>query len=189
MSNCIQDDLTHLPLSRQYKYQLRMRRRGRCRVCGKPATQGSRYLCLRHLVRAREQRRKEGMNGHQRGAGQDGLPLPRNAAGATKDSARQVPVRLAYRTKGVEMTASVSDRGGVTGLGLPTLVQTFLTSLTWMCSLNGAPTQGWLALTLANKESLWRVARNDGDSSSLRLIPVSGKLPAALRRVTGCFSR
>ena len=182
VSNRIQDDLTRLAMSRQHKYQLRMKRQGRCRVCGKPTTQGSRHLCLRHLIRVREQRRKEGINGHHRGMGRDG-------EGATTNGARTAPVRLAYRTKGVEMTASVSDRGGMSGLGLPTLVQTFLTSLTWMCSVNGASTEGWLALTLANKQSLWKVARNDGDSSSLRLIPVSGKMPAVLRRATECFGR
>lgn len=75
----------------------------------------------------------------------------------------------------------------MTRVGLTTLLQTFLTTLTWMCSLNGSSTEGRLRLTLADQRSLWRVARKDGDSSSLRLIPLSGKMPAALRSATDCF--
>jgi hypothetical protein len=188
VSNRIQDDLTSLAISRQHKYQLRMERQGRCRVCGKPVAQGSRSLCLRHRIRARDRARgKRSQDQHQVLPG-DSSQFRRKGGGAVVNGARITLARLAYRTNGVEVTASVSDRVERWRLGLPTLVQTFLTSLTWMCSVNGAPTEGWLAVTLANKESLWRVARNDGDSSSLRLIPVSGKLPAALRRVTGCFS-
>ena len=56
----IQDEFTKLPISRQRKYQLRMRRDQRCTECGEPAMVGSR--CLKHLVRARErQREKRGL--------------------------------------------------------------------------------------------------------------------------------
>jgi hypothetical protein len=56
----IQDEFTKLPLSRQRKYQLRMRRDKRCTECGARAMIGSR--CLKHLVRARErQREKRGL--------------------------------------------------------------------------------------------------------------------------------
>ncbi|HWQ90833.1 MAG TPA: hypothetical protein VN673_04120 [Clostridia bacterium] len=60
MRKRIQDEFTDLPISRQRKYQLRMRRANRCTECGEPAVQGSR--CLRHLVKARErQREKRGL--------------------------------------------------------------------------------------------------------------------------------
>jgi hypothetical protein len=57
MRKLIEDEFTHLPLSRQRKYQLRRQREGRCTECGDPAAQGSR--CLRHLVKARERQRKQ----------------------------------------------------------------------------------------------------------------------------------
>jgi hypothetical protein len=53
----IRDEFTHLPISRQRKYQLRMEREGRCTECGRPAAEGAR--CLKHLVRARERERKK----------------------------------------------------------------------------------------------------------------------------------
>jgi hypothetical protein len=51
----IRDEFTDLPVSRQRKYQLRMRRDKRCTQCGQPAIQGSR--CLKHLIEARERKR------------------------------------------------------------------------------------------------------------------------------------
>jgi hypothetical protein len=57
MRNCIQDEFTDLPISRQRKYQLRMKRDRRCTECGEPAAEGSR--CLKHLVKARERQRKK----------------------------------------------------------------------------------------------------------------------------------
>ncbi len=57
MRKRIQDEFTHLPISRQRKYQLRMQRDKRCTECGRPAIQGSR--CLKHLVKARERQRKK----------------------------------------------------------------------------------------------------------------------------------
>jgi hypothetical protein len=60
MRKRIEDEFTHLRISRQRKYQLRMLRDKRCTECGEPAVQGSR--CLRHLIKARErQRRKRGL--------------------------------------------------------------------------------------------------------------------------------
>jgi hypothetical protein len=56
MKKCIEDEFTHLPISRQRKYQLRMLRDQRCTECGEPAVQASR--CLKHLIRARERQRK-----------------------------------------------------------------------------------------------------------------------------------
>jgi hypothetical protein len=53
----IKDEFTHLKISRQRKYQLRMARDRRCTECGAPAQEGSR--CLKHLVRARERKRKK----------------------------------------------------------------------------------------------------------------------------------
>ncbi len=57
MRRPIVDEFTHLSVSRQRKYQLRMQRDKRCTECGEPAVQGSR--CLKHLVRARERQRKK----------------------------------------------------------------------------------------------------------------------------------
>ena len=60
MRKRIEDEFTHLKISRQRKYQLRMLRDQRCTECGEPAVQGSR--CLKHLVKARErQREKRGL--------------------------------------------------------------------------------------------------------------------------------
>jgi hypothetical protein len=60
MRRRIQDEFAELPVSRQRKYQLRMKRDRRCTECGEPAVQGSR--CLKHLVKARErQREKRGL--------------------------------------------------------------------------------------------------------------------------------
>jgi hypothetical protein len=57
MAGAIQDEFTHLKVSRQRKYQFRMKRDGKCTECGDPAVEGSR--CLKHLVRARERKRKK----------------------------------------------------------------------------------------------------------------------------------
>ncbi|MCX6887400.1 MAG: hypothetical protein WCR20_02670 [Verrucomicrobiota bacterium] len=60
MNKRITDEFTHLEISRQRKYQLRMQRDKRCTECGAPAAQGSR--CIEHLVKARErQRTKRGL--------------------------------------------------------------------------------------------------------------------------------
>jgi hypothetical protein len=60
MRAAIKDEFTKLPISRQRKYQMRMKRDRRCTECGAPAAEGSR--CLEHLVKARErQRRKHGL--------------------------------------------------------------------------------------------------------------------------------
>jgi hypothetical protein len=53
----IDDEFKDLPISRQRKYQLRMRREKRCTECGRPAAAGSR--CLKHLVAARERQRQK----------------------------------------------------------------------------------------------------------------------------------
>ncbi len=66
MRKRIQDQFTYLPVSRQRKYQLRMKRDRRCTECGQPAVQGSR--CLKHLVKARErQRKKRGLKRRYKG--------------------------------------------------------------------------------------------------------------------------
>jgi hypothetical protein len=53
----IKDEFTHLAISRQRKYQLRMQRDGRCTECGEAVVEGSR--CLKHLIKARERQRKK----------------------------------------------------------------------------------------------------------------------------------
>ncbi len=55
MKPAIQDEFTHLRISRQRKYQMRMKRDRRCTECGAPAAEGSR--CLKHLIEARERER------------------------------------------------------------------------------------------------------------------------------------
>jgi 5-methylcytosine-specific restriction endonuclease McrA len=55
--NCIQDEFTDLPLSRQWKYQLRRQRDARCPKCGKP-TEGHSF-CLNHRAQANESRRRK----------------------------------------------------------------------------------------------------------------------------------
>ena len=57
MRKQIQDEFTRLRISRQRKYQMRMKRDKRCTECGEPTVQGSR--CLKHLVKARERQRKQ----------------------------------------------------------------------------------------------------------------------------------
>jgi hypothetical protein len=57
MKHPIIDEFSHLPISRQRKYQLRKKRDKRCTECGEPAAEGSR--CLKHLIRAREHQRKK----------------------------------------------------------------------------------------------------------------------------------
>jgi hypothetical protein len=55
----IEDEFSHLPVSRGRKYQLRRHKEGRCIKCGQP--QAAAYLCLRHLIANREAiRRKAG---------------------------------------------------------------------------------------------------------------------------------
>ena len=188
VSKLIQDELTHLAMSRQRKYQLRMKRQGRCTVCGKPAAQESRSFCLKHLMHVRERRRqKRGFQGLAPNTPGHNPQSQGNGGESATSGVKTPPVRFEYQTEGVEVTASVSGRGEITRPGLTTLLQTFLTTLTWMCSSNCSSTEGWLTLTLSDKRSLWRVARSAGDSSSLRLIPISGKIPAVLRSATGCF--
>ena len=52
MKKRIEDEFTHLPLSRQRKYQLRMMQQGRCIICGEPAATAAH--CLIHAIKARE---------------------------------------------------------------------------------------------------------------------------------------
>ena len=56
MRQRINDEFTHLKVSRQRRYQLRKQRDHRCILCGAPALRGGR--CLKHLVAARESQRK-----------------------------------------------------------------------------------------------------------------------------------
>ena len=56
MSKPIKDKFTKLKISRQWRYQLRMRRDKRCVICGTPITRG--LMCLEHMVAARERQRK-----------------------------------------------------------------------------------------------------------------------------------
>ena len=55
MSKPIKDKFSKLKISRQWRYQLRMRRDKRCVICGTPITRG--LMCLDHMVAARERQR------------------------------------------------------------------------------------------------------------------------------------
>jgi len=157
----------HLAMSRQRQYQIRMKRDKRCVVCGKPLAQGSRSLCLKHLIHARErQRRKQGFKRRYRNTLGYNPQFQMNGGESAAGAVRTSPVRVAYQADGIEVAASMLGHGTMTRLGLTTLLQTFLTTLTWMCSTNYSPTEGWLTLTVSNKQSLWRVTRSVGDSSS-----------------------
>ena len=57
MGKHIKDEFSDLPFSRQYRYQLRMKRENRCIICGEPAV--TEWKCLKHMVRARERQRKK----------------------------------------------------------------------------------------------------------------------------------
>jgi hypothetical protein len=104
----IQDEFTHLPLSRQRKYQLRMQRDACCPECGEPAIAGSR--CLKHLVIARErQRKKRGLKRRyqntlsyrlQQGLEVPGVraatpPKPSQPAVTPKTATRSIPPKVA----------------------------------------------------------------------------------------------
>jgi hypothetical protein len=53
----IRDEFTDLPISRQRKYQLRMKREKRCQLCGAPVAKGS--YCLKHWIEQREFARRK----------------------------------------------------------------------------------------------------------------------------------
>ena len=188
MRKPIQDELTRLALSRQRKYQLRMKRDKRCVVCGKPAAGGSRSLCLKHLIQRREhQRRTQGFKRRYPNTLGYDSQLQANGGESAANGVKTWPVQFTYQANGIALNTTMSGQGEVTKLRLATLVQTFLTTLTWMCSTNCSSTEGWLTLTLLGKSSLWKVTGSTGDSSSLRLIPVSKNIPTVLRGVARSF--
>jgi hypothetical protein len=56
MPAAIKDEFSDLPISKEQRYWLRLKRDKRCRLCGEPAA--SCALCLEHLVRNRERARE-----------------------------------------------------------------------------------------------------------------------------------
>jgi hypothetical protein len=56
MPKAIHDEFSALPVSRQRKYQLRMRRDGRCSICGDKEASGG--YCLKHMLAQREGHRR-----------------------------------------------------------------------------------------------------------------------------------
>ena len=56
MGTPIKDEFTALRVSRQWRYQLRMRRDRRCITLRRAGRQG--LMCLDHMVKARERERK-----------------------------------------------------------------------------------------------------------------------------------
>jgi hypothetical protein len=88
MRSCIKDEFTHLPISRQRKYQLRMQRDRRCTECGEPAIEASR--CLKHLIRARERQRKNrGLKRRYYGTLSYKLQLAARNDGSVRSAARR----------------------------------------------------------------------------------------------------
>jgi len=57
MGKRIKDEFAGLRVSRQYRYQSRMKRDKRCIICGEPAV--TKWKCLKHNVKARERQRKK----------------------------------------------------------------------------------------------------------------------------------
>ena len=57
MRTKIKDEFSDLPISPQRRYQLRMRRKKRCILCGAPAKLGT--MCLKHMIKTRETARKK----------------------------------------------------------------------------------------------------------------------------------
>ena len=67
MGKPIKDEFYGLPISRQYRYHLRMKREKRCIICGEPAV--TKWKRLKHMVTAREgQRKKLGLKRRLRNA-------------------------------------------------------------------------------------------------------------------------
>jgi hypothetical protein len=99
MRNCINDEFTHLPISRQRKYQLRMQRDQRCTECGEPAVQASR--CLKHLIRARErQRRNRGLKRRYYGTLSYKLQSAAKSENAVRPTIRKVRIHSSKSAKG-----------------------------------------------------------------------------------------
>lgn len=76
MKSRIQDKFTHLPVSRQRKYQLRKLQQKRCIICGEPAVNATH--CLFHVVKYRERHRAK-MNFQRRHFGARSYELQRSA--------------------------------------------------------------------------------------------------------------
>lgn len=96
MRKRIEDQFTHLRISRQRKYQLRMLRDKRCTECGQPAVQGSR--CLKHLIKARErQRKKRGLKRRYHNTLSYRLQAAEQATAHSREKGRRRPVA---RTRG-----------------------------------------------------------------------------------------
>jgi hypothetical protein len=100
-----------------------------------------------------------------------------------------VSLRLTFYTEGLEVTLSNLNIRGPTKLELTISLQTFLTTLTWICSSCKAPEAGWLTVTLWDRSILCRVERTPCDSSSLRLVPVTNQMPTVLRRAIRALGR
>ena len=97
------------------------------------------------------------------------------------NGARTSLVHFDYHTGDFEAGASFSCRRKTRGVKLAVLLETFLTTLTWLCSTNGSSTEGWLTVAVSGKRSLWRVRKGEGDGSPLALTPVGGRIPASMR--------
>jgi hypothetical protein len=185
------DERAHPAVSRQRQYQLRMKRQGRCTVCGKPVAEGSRPICPEHLVRARKRKRQKQACKRRYSSAlsynvEPGKGVPDLPAQSASRSAR---VRLTFDTDGLEVALTCLSRGEITKLGLTISLQTFLTALTWMCSSNNAPLAGWLTVSLGNRSILCRVEGDLGDSATPKLMPASKKVPSVLRGAIQCLAR
>ena len=114
-------------------------------------------------------------------------PLQKQTVGPANGVSPGALVGLAFHSDGLAVALLSAGGGEITRLGLTLSLETFLTTLTWLCSTNQTPSVGWLTVTLWNRNILCRVERNSGDGSSLKLVPVSNKVPAVLRGAIRCL--
>jgi hypothetical protein len=167
-------------VSRQRRRPLRKQPRGRCVLCGKPATGRSRALCSRHLASTQLQWCGKQSNGRYPGAPGSQCGSNPSVGNDPRHRRTALPIRFAYQARDIEIAAFICRHQ--TSPELVALLQTFLTSLSWMCSMNGSPTDGWLTLTTADSQSLWKVTRGVGDKLALQLVSGARAAPVIARR-------
>ncbi|MCX8090962.1 MAG: hypothetical protein N3I86_08525 [Verrucomicrobiae bacterium] len=107
MGRKIIDRFTNLPVSRQRKYQLRMKARKRCIICGEPVVRAS--YCLYHMVKYRELARAR-VNAQRRNYGARSYQIEM-ALRSRKRSARRA-ARPATHSNGAQVRA-ISPRSAI----------------------------------------------------------------------------
>jgi hypothetical protein len=108
MSKAIKDEFMGLPLSKQRKYQLRMKRDGRCVMCGEAAVGG--VFCLNHMVENRErERRRGGLKRRWKGALSYKLEDLKSTSGGISRSDQDRVRGTAFSSPGVFVDAGVES--------------------------------------------------------------------------------